>query len=78
MSRSVRGSKGSGYEYWGKRALSMVDPGRYTKKLTASIERQQSRKLVIDELQLLGDEDDQSDTPCAPQIQGTFSATVQP
>lgn len=44
MSRTVKGSKAPGYEYWGKRGLSMVSPGKKTKKLTHKIERQQSKK----------------------------------
>ena len=39
MSRSVRGSKGCGYDYWGKRAMSQCSPGRENKKLTLGIER---------------------------------------
>lgn len=44
MSRTVKGSKGPGYEYWGKRALSMASPGKATKKLTHKIERQRNKK----------------------------------
>lgn len=48
MSRTVKGSKGCGFEYWGKRALSQWSPGRDTKKLTSGIERTRERKLIHD------------------------------
>lgn len=51
MSRSVRGSKGDGYEYWGKRALSQCDPGRSNKKVTLGMERAAERKLIHDEVE---------------------------
>ena len=53
MSRSVKGSKGSGYDYWGKRALSCCSPGRTNKKLTLGIERMLERQLVNDELGMI-------------------------
>lgn len=48
MSRTIKGSKGCGFEYWGKRALSQCDPGRDTKKLTLGMERMAERKLIHD------------------------------
>lgn len=57
MSRTVRGSKGCGYDYWGKRALSQCSPGRKNKKLTLGIERAMERKMVYDELQELEKQD---------------------
>lgn len=56
MSRTVRGSKGCGYDYWGKRALSQCSPGRDTKKLTLGMERTAERQLIHDEIQGLGEE----------------------
>jgi hypothetical protein len=50
MARTIKGSKGCGYDFWGKRALSQCPPGRYTKKLTHGIERTQRRQLIHDEL----------------------------
>jgi hypothetical protein len=50
MSRTVKGSKSTGYEYWGKRALSCCSPGRDSKKITHSMERMQENKLIADEL----------------------------
>lgn len=39
MSRTIKGSKGPGYEYWGRRAseakVKYADPGRATKSLTS-------------------------------------------
>jgi len=55
MSRSVRGSKGSGYDYWGKRAKSCCSPGRVNKKLTLGIERMREHQLVSYELDLVAD-----------------------
>lgn len=57
MSRTIRGSKGCGYDYWGKRALSQATPGRETKKLTLGIERMQERELIHNELQELHKEE---------------------
>ena len=48
MSRTIKGSKGCGFEYWGKRALSQCDPGRESKKLTSGIERTRERQLIHD------------------------------
>jgi len=53
MSRTVKGSKGAGYDYWGKRAVSCCTPGRSNKKLTLGIERMREHKLVSDELDLV-------------------------
>jgi hypothetical protein len=50
MSRTVKGSKCSSHEYWGKRALSVCAPGRISKKITSSMERMQKRELIIREV----------------------------
>jgi hypothetical protein len=65
MSRSVRGSKSCGYEYWGKRALSCCSPGRISKKITLSMERTAERKLIHDEVQSANSEDN---TPCEEEV----------
>ncbi len=43
MSRTIRGEKGAGYEYWGRRAFGpgkeASKPGKFTKKLTHKKER---------------------------------------
>ncbi len=46
MSRTKKGSKGPGYEYWSKRPLSGSSPGKETKKKTHRIERARSKKLT--------------------------------
>ena len=61
MSRTVRGSKGCGYDYWGKRALSQCPPGRITKKITLGMERARERQLIYDEVESANSEDL---TPC--------------
>lgn len=53
MSRTVKGSKGCGFEYWGKRALSQCDPGRITKKHTSGIERTRERQMIHDNVRSL-------------------------
>lgn len=50
MSRTVKGSKSCGYDYWGKRALSQCRPGRITKKITLGMERMQERQTLVNEL----------------------------
>jgi hypothetical protein len=44
MSRSKKGGKGAGYEYWGKRPLSGSSPGRIVKKMTHQVERAQAKE----------------------------------
>lgn len=76
MSRSVRGSKGCGYDYWGKRALSQCPPGRHYKKLTLGMERTAERQLIHDELQLQGVDDDNSNSPCEIEVSRALSSSV--
>jgi hypothetical protein len=48
MSRTRKGSKGPGYEYWGRRPAKMKfpSPGKETKKITHRQERaDEKRKL---------------------------------
>lgn len=45
MSRTKKGKKGPGYEYWSKRPLTGFPPGRTTKKLTSGKERAAARKI---------------------------------
>lgn len=59
MSRSVRGSKGCGYDYWGKRAMSRCSPGRENKKLTLGIERMRERKIIENEVVAANDSSDE-------------------
>jgi len=50
MSRTNKGSKGCGYEYWGRRAFGpgkeCSKPGRFTKDLTHKKERIDNKKVV--------------------------------
>ncbi len=50
MSRTFKGSKGTGSEYWGKRAMSICKPGRISKKLTSGIERMRERNEINSKL----------------------------
>ena len=52
MSRTNKGSKPSGYEYWSARPLNRGGGcvGKFTKTLTCRIERRNSRALVRDEI----------------------------
>lgn len=73
MSRTVKGSKGCGYEYLGKRALSQCDPGRSSKKITLGMERTAERQLIYDEVQSANSE---SYIACEDEIQAALSVTV--
>lgn len=44
MGKTKRGSKHDSFEYWGKRALSMVSPSKFIKTLTNRIERRRRKK----------------------------------
>ncbi len=46
MSRTVKGGKGCGYEYWSSRPYnkSGSQPGKYTKKRTHKAERQEGKR----------------------------------
>jgi hypothetical protein len=47
MSRTKRGSKGIGYDYWGRRALSGdCGHGKEVKKITHRIERAREREML--------------------------------
>jgi hypothetical protein len=46
MSRSKKGKKGAGYEYWGKRPGKLSSPGKEAKKATHRLERLQSKKIT--------------------------------
>jgi hypothetical protein len=52
MSRTRKGSKGPGYEYWGKRPGTLkgwcYSPGKKAKKLTHRAERREGKKIVED------------------------------
>jgi hypothetical protein len=44
MSRSIKGAKGPGYEYWGRRPCNGYPPGRWAKTLTHRRERRSNKK----------------------------------
>lgn len=44
MSKTIRGAKGPGYEYWGSRHPTLMEPGRYTKQQTHRHERRQGKR----------------------------------
>lgn len=46
MSRSKRGAKGPGYEYWSKRPCVGMNPGAETKRLTHRLERIQGKQEI--------------------------------
>lgn len=50
MSRSSKGSKGLGYEYWGRRAFNGVSPSSENKRITHSIERAQAKQEIVKEM----------------------------
>lgn len=50
MSRSVKGSKGYGFEYWSKRPMCYSSPSRWAKQKCHRIERQNDKDLVRNEL----------------------------
>ena len=46
MSRSKKGKKDPGSEFWGKRPMSMSSPSKENKKLTHSKERAQAKQKL--------------------------------
>lgn len=50
MSRTKRGSKGPGYDYWSRRPHSGNGHGPEVKRLCHSVERQQAKGQVTDGL----------------------------
>lgn len=44
MSRSIRGEKGPGHEYWGRRYPKLREPGPETKRLTHKHERREGKR----------------------------------
>ena len=54
MSRTIRDSKGCGFDYWKSRLPDFYaegKPGRYTKKRTHKYERRVAKKLIKDKYQ---------------------------
>ena len=52
MSRTTRGSKGAGYEYWSRRPHSKSGVvGKYAKRYTIKAERMIERRIILNELE---------------------------
>ena len=49
MSRTNRGEKGGGHEYWSRRYPWYLNPGKKSKRLTKRLERRQAKKEIRDE-----------------------------
>ena len=50
MSRTKKGAKSPGYEYWSKRPLNGHSPGSIAKRITHKLERAQQDQDLIKEL----------------------------
>lgn len=46
MSKTIRGGKGPGYEYWGSRHPALTEPGKFTKQQTARYERREAKEEI--------------------------------
>lgn len=46
MSRTKKGAKGPGYEYWSKRPNSVSSPGRISKTITKRKERAENKQAI--------------------------------
>lgn len=53
MSRTIRGSKGAGYDYWSRRPMSGMGHDVSLKRLCHRIERQQGRNEVRQQMEEL-------------------------
>lgn len=51
MSRTNRGSKSLGYDYWSKRPCSKSGYGRHIKDMTNSVERAKEREMLLNIVQ---------------------------
>jgi hypothetical protein len=71
MSRSVKGAKGPGYEYWGSRLPKHgMAPGRWTKKRTHRHERRVNKRVVEDNANDLHPDRDSDSGACEPEATG--------
>jgi len=52
MSKTIRGEKGAGYEYWSSRPYNYggASPGKKTKKITHRLERAEKKRLIQKEI----------------------------
>lgn len=51
MSRTIKGSKPIGYDYWSKRPYSQSGYGPHIKQMTKRVERQQAKDITKKELE---------------------------
>ncbi len=51
MSRSQKGSKGPGYEYWSRRPMAGMNPGAETKRLTHKLERLEAKDEIKEQIE---------------------------
>ena len=49
VTKRQKGFKGPGYDYWSRRP-GPCSPGKFSKKITHTIERQEARRLTRDEI----------------------------
>jgi hypothetical protein len=58
MSRTRKGAKGPGWEYWSRRPCSGWNPSKEHKQITHQIERAREKELIQDEIREMEDESD--------------------
>ena len=63
MSRTRRGSKCSGWEYWSRRPCNGFNPSKESKTIAHQVERAREKKLIQDEIKEMEDEDEAEDSP---------------
>ncbi len=66
MSRTKKGSKPPGFDYWGKRPCNGLPPGATTKKLTHHIERIRGKAEIQDNYAEL--ETERGELPDSPEL----------
>jgi hypothetical protein len=57
MSRTVKGSKAPGYDFWSRRPGGKCGYGKYEKQKTHEMERMQDKEIIRDELKALDQEE---------------------
>lgn len=63
MSRTRKGSKGPGYEYWSGRPGDGWHPGKEAKRTTHQIERAQEKTLILNEIKEMENESGDREGP---------------
>lgn len=67
MSKTVRGSKGCGYDYWSKRPYSGNGHGKQIKKLTHRAERVIKKEETQEAIEEMVEEEHNASLMCIPQ-----------